>query len=172
MARRPPAAWLTARAPRASPTHAHPPPTHVLTRPKDVLASASRDGTAMVWDLRCSGSSGGAGAVARHRPVRVVRGAHVPPSSPAGRRRAPAASQDPQRSVTSALFLADGHRLATAGASDGLVKLWDLRDVRVGGHNLRPEPAATLRPHPGQAARRCPGARTPARRRGQAGAGA
>jgi denticleless len=91
-----------------------------------MLVSGGRDGSIYVWDTRCSSRG------SRHRPVNHVRMAHrwTGASPPAKKRRCSvtktAQTTDLQYGVTSVLFHGL-HKVASCGAADGSVKLWDLR---------------------------------------------
>src|SRR5437868_9560610 len=51
-----------------------------------IIASCSRDGTAMIWDLRANiQSRSGDSEFTTHRPVEVIRGAHASLTVPKGR---------------------------------------------------------------------------------------
>ena len=89
-----------------------------------VFASGGRDGTVCIWDSR----------LAEPRPCVIVANAHAshtPQSAGAKRRRGAAHSIPNVQSVSSVVFVHDEYaKLATAGATDGAIKLWDLRALR------------------------------------------
>lgn len=96
-----------------------------------VFVSGGRDGSVMVWDTRCSTRG------SQHKPVNTIALAHkkTDPSHASGgrkRRRGHRANPpqktmvDSQHSVTAVLFHGS-NKLASSGAADGTVKLWDLR---------------------------------------------
>ena len=105
----------------------------VCARDAHVFASASRDGSVCLWDVRNSTS----------KPIIVLSDIHVPPTTgSAGKRRRSGASAQPQ-SVSSVVFIhADTTKLGTSGATDGAIKLWDCRAL--GRRN--PEPIVTVLP--------------------------
>ncbi|TPX44173.1 hypothetical protein SeLEV6574_g04667 [Synchytrium endobioticum] len=94
-----------------------------------MYVTCSRDGRMLLWDLRIPGKGLPDGSMA-HKPVYMINGAHVPESKTKSRRRTPARAQSfsSAHSVTAALFLPGSTmRIASAGAADGLVKIWDMR---------------------------------------------
>ena len=92
----------------------------VSSRPGDphVFSSGARDGCICFWDLR-EGTM----------PVAIIRDAHVPASQTAAAKR----KRWQPHSVSSLVHLqVHEHALASAGASDGTVKLWDQRQLASG----------------------------------------
>ncbi|XP_074844719.1 denticleless protein homolog [Carettochelys insculpta] len=95
---------------------------------KAVFCTGGRDGNIMVWDTRCNKKDG------FYRQVNQIGGAHnladkQMPSKPKKKKqnlRGLAPSVDFQQSVTVVLFQ-DEHTLISAGAVDGVIKVWDLR---------------------------------------------
>ncbi|NWR89264.1 DTL protein, partial [Furnarius figulus] len=95
---------------------------------KAVFCTGGRDGNVMVWDTRCNKKDG------FYRQVNQISGAHnvvdkQTPSKPKKKRqnlRGLAPLVDFQQSVTVVLFQ-DEHTLISAGAVDGVIKVWDLR---------------------------------------------
>ncbi|XP_066467835.1 denticleless protein homolog [Tiliqua scincoides] len=93
-----------------------------------VFCTGGRDGNIMVWDTRCSKKDG------FYRQVKQISGAHnitdkQTPSKPKKKKqnvRGLAPSVDFQQSVT-VVLLQDEHTLISAGAVDGVIKVWDLR---------------------------------------------
>ena len=117
-------------------------PPQVSTRPDNphVFASASRDGRVMLWDTR-----GGS------HPTCVLHNVHEATSDLGGAKRKRGWRGLPvlPQSVSSVAYLHDAaHTLATSGASDGAVKLWDSRFVasRQGKRRSEPAPLHTLTP--------------------------
>ncbi|NWI88468.1 DTL protein, partial [Pitta sordida] len=95
---------------------------------KAVFCTGGRDGNIMVWDTRCNKKDG------FYRQVNQISGAHnvidkQTPSKPRKKRqnlRGLAPLVDFQQSVT-VVLLQDEHTLISAGAVDGVIKVWDLR---------------------------------------------
>ncbi|XP_041106528.1 denticleless protein homolog [Polyodon spathula] len=119
---------------------------------KAVFCTGGRDGNIMVWDTRCSKKEG------FYRQVKQITGAHnkldrQTPSKlkkrQAGRGVAP--SVDSQQSVTVVLFR-DENTLISAGAVDGVIKLWDLRKNYT-VHYQDPVPLQAY-PYPGTSSRK------------------
>ncbi|KAI5788632.1 WD repeat protein [Pyronema domesticum] len=83
-----------------------------------LLASSARDGILNIWDLRVFGrkESEGRDIVTVLQPVCSVPGAHQ-----SGRK---------SNSVTSIAWLTE-HTIASAGESDAVIKLWDLRSTYI-----------------------------------------
>ncbi|EFJ44927.1 hypothetical protein VOLCADRAFT_94706 [Volvox carteri f. nagariensis] len=106
---------------------------------EDVFATGARDGRMMLWDARCPGFSGQAPPVGRRTqagtdldnapvlsPVWVQDNAHTRPSTTSGRASTKIA-KPASVTVTSVAFLPYSYLLASAGAHDTVVKVWDLR---------------------------------------------
>lgn len=95
---------------------------------KAVFCTGGRDGNIMVWDTRCNKKDG------FYRQVNQISGAHnvVDRQTPSKLRkkrqnlRGLAPLVDFQQSVT-VVLLQDEHTLISAGAVDGVIKVWDLR---------------------------------------------
>ncbi|NXD75386.1 DTL protein, partial [Halcyon senegalensis] len=95
---------------------------------KAVFCTGGRDGNIMVWDTRCNKKDG------FYRQVNQISGAHnvvdkQTPSKPKKKRqnlKGLAPLVDFQQSVT-VVLLQDEHTLISAGAVDGVIKVWDLR---------------------------------------------
>ncbi|KAM9297604.1 denticleless protein homolog [Morus bassanus] len=95
---------------------------------KAVFCSGGRDGNIMVWDTRCNKRDG------FYRQVNQISGAHnvVDKQTPSKLKKKRqnlkgfAPLVDFQQSVT-VVLLQDEHTLISAGAVDGVIKVWDLR---------------------------------------------
>ncbi|MEE6473987.1 hypothetical protein FKM82_010239 [Ascaphus truei] len=120
---------------------------------KAVFSTGGRDGNIMLWDTRCNKKDG------FYRQVNQITGAHnaldkqtpskVKKKKPAVRGLAP--SVDSQQSVTVVIFQ-DEHTLISAGAVDGIVKMWDLRKNYT-AYRQDPSPAKIF-PYPGNSTRK------------------
>ncbi|KAL0351041.1 UNVERIFIED_CONTAM: Denticleless proteinA [Sesamum radiatum] len=89
---------------------------------RELVVSGSRDGSFAVWDTRCSRNTNQKFCVP---PISVIHEAHTSP----GRRR-PRRGKAESRSITSVLYLKDEVSIATAGAVDSVIKLWDSRHLK------------------------------------------
>uniref|UniRef100_A0A8C6ICF8 Denticleless protein homolog n=1 Tax=Mus spicilegus TaxID=10103 RepID=A0A8C6ICF8_MUSSI len=94
---------------------------------KAVFSTGGRDGNIMIWDTRCNKKDG------FYRQVNQISGAHntadkQTPSKPKKKQNSKglAPAVDSQQSVTVVLFQ-DENTLVSAGAVDGIIKVWDLR---------------------------------------------
>ncbi|KAL7987351.1 hypothetical protein Chor_006270, partial [Crotalus horridus] len=94
---------------------------------KAVFCTGGRDGNIMIWDTRCSKKDG------FYRQVKQISGAHnIVDKTPSKLKKKKqnvkglAPSVDFQQSVT-VVLLQDEHTLISAGAVDGVIKIWDLR---------------------------------------------
>ncbi|XP_004387594.1 denticleless protein homolog [Trichechus manatus latirostris] len=119
---------------------------------KAVFCTGGRDGNIMVWDTRCNKKDG------FYRQVNQISGAHntldkQTPSKPKKKQNSKglAPSVDFQQSVTVVLFQ-DENTLVSAGAVDGVIKVWDLRKNYTA---YRQEPIASKSFHyPGSSTRK------------------
>ncbi|XP_077138423.1 denticleless protein homolog [Ranitomeya variabilis] len=120
---------------------------------KAVFSTGGRDGNIMVWDIRCNKKDG------FYRQVKQISGAHNAPDKQTPlkiKKRKPmirglAPSVDSQQSVTVVIFQ-DEHTIISAGAVDGVIKLWDLRKNYT-TYRQDPIPAKSL-PYPGSSSRK------------------
>ncbi|XP_063774318.1 denticleless protein homolog [Pseudophryne corroboree] len=120
---------------------------------KAVFSTGGRDGNIMLWDMRCTKKDG------FYRQVNQITGAHnaldkqtplkVKKRKPAVRGLAP--SVDSQQSVTVVVFQ-DEHTIISAGAVDGVIKMWDLRKNYT-AYRQDPMPAKSF-PYPGCSTRK------------------
>ncbi|XP_066386311.1 uncharacterized protein [Miscanthus floridulus] len=93
----------------------------------ELIVSGSRDGSFALWDLRCDPKSPNSHGETCLTSSAVVREAHSPIQRNRTRSRAKAAST----SITSVLYLKDDVSIATSGAADNVVKIWDTRNLKV-----------------------------------------
>ncbi|XP_071996271.1 denticleless protein homolog [Engystomops pustulosus] len=120
---------------------------------KAVFCTGGRDGNIIVWDTRCNKKDGS------YRHVNQITGAHnaADKQTPLKqKKRRPVAkgfapSVDTQQSVTVVVFQ-DEHTVISAGAVDGVIKMWDLRKNYT-AYRQDPIPARSL-PYPGCSTRK------------------
>uniref|UniRef100_A0A0R3SQB5 WD_REPEATS_REGION domain-containing protein n=1 Tax=Hymenolepis diminuta TaxID=6216 RepID=A0A0R3SQB5_HYMDI len=128
---------------------------------KNIFASVSRDGSIRIWDLR-SQNANGVGSVFH------LQGCHLPVMSNFVRR--PRATsrrsvvgfqyliyfplQTDAHTITSAVFARD-YELVTAGSTDGVIKIWDIRKFGPLKKKL-PQPLVSL-PYKGISKKQCVG---------------
>lgn len=98
-----------------------------------IIASGSRDGSLRLWDLRCHRSvrqvTDATNSVHAHvfHAARSREDAHM--NLDKAPRRRPRMGRSKQ-SVTAVVISKEGETVITGGASDGVVKVWDLRGMR------------------------------------------
>ena len=92
----------------------------------DVFASCGRDGALALWDARVVSRARGDAGEPAARPVAAVERAHED-AGLKGKTKTKTKTAKSSVSVSSAAFAHDGQVLLSAGAADGLVKLWDAR---------------------------------------------
>ncbi|OCT77607.1 denticleless protein homolog A [Xenopus laevis] len=118
-----------------------------------VFSTGGRDGNIMMWDTRCSKKDG------FYRQVNQITGAHnaIDKQTPSKmKKRKPsirglAPSVDSQQSVTVVIFQ-DEYTIISAGAVDGVVKIWDLRK-NYSAYRQDPVPVKHF-PYPGNSTRK------------------
>ncbi|KAG8062199.1 hypothetical protein GUJ93_ZPchr0003g18457 [Zizania palustris] len=93
----------------------------------ELIVSGSRDGSFALWDLRCDPKNPNGHREACLMSSAVVKQAHSPIQRNRTRSRAKAAST----SITSVLYLKDDISIATSGAADNFVKIWDTRNLKL-----------------------------------------
>uniref|UniRef100_A0A0E0KHU6 Uncharacterized protein n=1 Tax=Oryza punctata TaxID=4537 RepID=A0A0E0KHU6_ORYPU len=115
----------------------------------ELIVTGSRDGSFALWDLRCDPKTpnghretcliysdkeianyyvfNSVWNVTHARSSLVVKQAHSPSQRNRTRSRAKAAST----SITSVLYLKDDISIATSGAADNIVKIWDTRNIKL-----------------------------------------
>ena len=98
----------------------------------DVFASCGRDGALALWDARAVSRARGDAGEPAARPVAAVERAHEDARLMRGKTKTKTKTKTAKSgaSVSSAAFAHDGQVLLSAGAADGLVKLWDVRRLR------------------------------------------
>lgn len=110
---------------------------------RDLVATAGRDGHIILWDTRAGGGLGPGISVC---PLKQMQNAHMQLSFDLPRSKRRRRDYNPtggcQHGVTSVQWLHKERMLLSAGASDGCLKLWDLRFLRE--DKGVPEPLLTL----------------------------
>ncbi|KAI9594602.1 WD40-repeat-containing domain protein [Syncephalis fuscata] len=92
-----------------------------------IFATSGRDGNVLLWDMRCMAVASD-DEFCHHRPANRIANANARVSEVAGGRKRRRTLTDLHKSVSSVVFLKHhDHLLASAGASDGLIKYWDVR---------------------------------------------
>ncbi|XP_007426933.1 denticleless protein homolog [Python bivittatus] len=117
-----------------------------------VFCTGGRDGNIMIWDTRCNKKDG------FYRQVKQISGAHnIIDKTPSKLKKKKqnvkglAPSVDFQQSVT-VVILQDEHTLISAGAVDGVIKIWDLRKNYT-AYRQEPVPARVFS-YPGNSTRK------------------
>lgn len=106
----------------------------------DVFASGSRDGSLMIWDTRCSD------------PQMIIPRVHCKGcgATPVRKRKLSALAMPPSSCSVTACEFRDEHYLVSCGASNGALKVWDLRK-NYQLYNNDPRPAICV-PYTGRSA--------------------
>lgn len=99
-----------------------------LTECMSVIASGARDGSVRVWDLRQPHFKNASNHCQVCLPLNCVDDAHKNAGVQSRKGKYKWIGESKQ-SVTAVIFSRDGGILLTGGASDGVVKLWDLRKM-------------------------------------------
>ncbi|BFZ58310.1 hypothetical protein PYCC9005_005372 [Savitreella phatthalungensis] len=93
-----------------------------------VVASAGRDGSIAIWDLRCRSGGAGKGCEGCDVPSLLIGSAH-----------ASGTKLDHASSITGLAFVSET-ALASASAQDDVVRTWDIRNARSDVKNRRRRP--------------------------------
>ncbi|KAJ8432151.1 hypothetical protein Cgig2_006853 [Carnegiea gigantea] len=101
----------------------------------DLIVSGSRDGSFALWDLRCNPGQGRQWIT----PIGQVNGAHI-----TVKRKRFMKGKAASMTVTSVLYLKDELSIATAGAVNSFVKVWDSRSLRVPATQACPHHESTI----------------------------
>ncbi|KAE8735903.1 putative Cytochrome P450, family 81, subfamily D, polypeptide 8 [Hibiscus syriacus] len=101
----------------------------------DLVVSGSRDGSFVVWDLRCKINSRSRSAEVCLAPTILVKGAHPSSQARRGRRGKPAVA-----TITSVLYLKDDISIAMSRVADSVVKFWDTRKLKSHVTQACPQP--------------------------------
>ncbi|KAJ3176921.1 hypothetical protein HK101_010336 [Irineochytrium annulatum] len=120
----------------------------IANNPADpnVFATASRDGSIMTWDVRCTGYK--LGTEYHQKPVDVIKDAHSHHKpAPKSKKKDQKKDSPPTHGVTAVRFLTRStNQLASAGAADGLIKFWDIRSRSWHRHQEVSKPFAVSSP--------------------------
>ncbi|KAF3323229.1 denticleless protein [Carex littledalei] len=102
----------------------------------ELLVSGSRDGSFAIWDFRCNSNLKSSKSLNTNQliPAALVGHAHNT-TQPKRTRREKIAPV----SITSVLFLKDDISIASAGAADSVVKLWDTRKLKSPFFQAKPQ---------------------------------
>ncbi|XP_015690029.2 denticleless protein homolog [Oryza brachyantha] len=93
----------------------------------ELIVTGSRDGSFALWDLRCDPKTPKGHREACLMSSVIVKQAHSPTQGNRTRCRAKAVST----SITSVLYLKDDISIATSGAADNIIKIWDTRNIKL-----------------------------------------
>ncbi|KAI9329886.1 WD40-repeat-containing domain protein [Obelidium mucronatum] len=97
----------------------------------NTFATASRDGTISLWDVRCTGTQ--IGDEYMQRSIHEIMDGHCLARDSTKKNKRRQSHSYSSQSIVSVKYLKhDQNLLVSAGASDGLVKYWDIRSR---GHN-------------------------------------
>ncbi|KAJ3146655.1 hypothetical protein HDU89_006127 [Geranomyces variabilis] len=122
------------------------------------FATAARDGRIMTWDTRCSTLPGTPeNPELYYRPASTINNAHAltfgGPTKGSAKARRSASGQsaaNPSQSVTTVRYIPNHDSLlASSGAADGLIKMWDMRNTTMYLRQAAPQPFASSAPLPG-----------------------
>ncbi|KAH9284036.1 Denticleless -like protein [Echinococcus granulosus] len=112
-----------------------------------IFASASRDGSVRLWDMRTQNSEG-VGSSAH------IQGCHLPSIESSSRRSRSKSrkSMTDSQSVTSVVFARE-FELVSTGSTDGTIKIWDIRKI-TSLNKIQPQPITSL-PYNGISRKQC-----------------
>ncbi|KAF9586345.1 hypothetical protein BGW38_006547 [Lunasporangiospora selenospora] len=92
----------------------------------NIFATAGRDGSVLVWDVRCSSSTSPQGDLT-FRPADRLLNVHSSSARPVPPKRTKHGSDGPNTASAVQYMIHNEHIIASTGTLDGLVKYWDVR---------------------------------------------
>ncbi|KAJ3673005.1 hypothetical protein LUZ60_006379 [Juncus effusus] len=94
----------------------------------ELLVSGSRDGSFALWDLRCNSNSNS--KLSNKSSDKLIASAFVKDAHTSTQAKRTRRGKVAPASITSVLYLKDEISIASAGAADSVVKLWDTRKLK------------------------------------------
>ncbi|XP_054714542.1 denticleless protein homolog [Uloborus diversus] len=117
-----------------------------------LFATGSRDGNISIWDSREHGITSMPLGFYFEKPAISIKGAHSRTRSPISSCKK--SSKDTVSSISSVAFQ-DSRYLASAGAADGIIKMWDLRKTYLFNSKFMPAPAYQINYSESKSAQGC-----------------
>ncbi|KAF9437826.1 hypothetical protein BGZ76_010990 [Entomortierella beljakovae] len=92
----------------------------------NIFATAGRDGSVLIWDIRCSSTTTSSGETT-HRPADRILNAHASSARTVPPKKSKNGSDGPNTASAVQYMIHNENIIASAGALDGSVKYWDVR---------------------------------------------